>query len=73
MHLKMDEILKSRVESGIKNNEIRHLNAEYLFYYLHALLFPYITILIKNNKLNASEIHQHSDFIIDLLLRGVLE
>jgi AcrR family transcriptional regulator len=68
----MDDIIMQKIKEGIKNKEIKKVNPEYLGHVFHNLLFPYITNLIKSNKLNESEINLHVNFILDVLFNGIL-
>jgi hypothetical protein len=68
----MNDIIMQKIKEGIKNKEIKKVNPEYLGHVFHNLLFPYITNLIKSNKLNESEINLHVNFILDVLFNGIL-
>lgn len=70
-HCRLDDMLYDRITRGIKDGDIREVNAEKLFYYTHSMIYPYITILIHNNKFSADTIHEHADFLIDLFFNGI--
>ncbi|MGE5683107.1 MAG: TetR/AcrR family transcriptional regulator [Bacillota bacterium] len=70
-HCQMDERIIERIKKGMENNEIRKLNAENLYYYYHSLVFPYITNLIRLNKLSESNTAEHADFVLDVLFNGI--
>lgn len=68
----MNDLILKKIKEGIKNKEIKKINPEYLGFFYHSLLYPYITSLIKSDKLNESEINLHVDFILDVLFNGIL-
>ena len=68
----MNDIILQKIKEGIKNKEIKKINAEYFGYVYHSLLFPYITNLVKLDKLNESEINLHVNFILDVIFNGIL-
>lgn len=68
----IDEKVMRRIREGVKSGEIRNLNPEYLFYSYHSLVFPYLTHVIKLNKLTESNTEEHADFILDVLFNGIL-
>lgn len=80
-HCKMDEIIMKKIKDGIKRKEIRELNPQYIYYYFHSLVFPYITNLVKRqNNLNGivqnnldGTMEEHADFILDVLFNGIIK
>lgn len=64
-------IFHSRVTEGIKNREIRDINAGHLQDVYYNLVFPYITFLIKTGQLNEGSMDELVSFILDLLFNGI--
>lgn len=64
-------IFHSRVTEGIKNREIRDINAGHLQDVYYNLVFPYITFLIKTRQLNEGSMDELVSFILDLLFNGI--
>lgn len=69
---KSEKIIVQKIKDGIRNKEIKNLDPEFLSLFYHSTLFPYITSLIKSNKINETEIHLHVEFILDIILNGIL-
>lgn len=68
----IEDILKKRIQEGIEKGEIRNINAEYFRYFYHTLVFPYATMQLKTKELNRSNIDKHVNFVMDILLNGIL-
>lgn len=72
-HCKMDDIIMGKIKEGIKRKEIRDVNPQYLYYYFHSLVFPYITNLVKKHVEMDGTIEEHADFILDVLFNGIIK
>ncbi|MEI7811240.1 MAG: TetR/AcrR family transcriptional regulator [Ignavibacteria bacterium] len=69
---RMDEKILNRIKRGIESYEIRMINPDNLNLLYHSILFPYITNLIKQRKLNELNINEHTAFVLDILFNGIL-
>lgn len=68
---KQESILRKRLTDGIKKKEIRNLDPEKLFFLTHSLIYPYITLLVRHNKLSSQNVDEHLSFLLDLFFNGI--
>lgn len=71
VHCRLDDLMRKRINDGIKNEEIRYMNPDYLFYYTHSMIYPYITLLIRHNKFLNEDREEHINFLLDLFFNGI--